>query len=154
MRRLLAVIGTLAWLLVLPTVALAQAGTPAQALTSCGAPNNTPVNGSYYSITAGLSGGMCTVDIGLSYSEITTGTTTLVKSGASTLHSVCINTPVISATVKIYNALTATGTPFTLTLPSTITGQSPFCMPYNVYFNTGITVVTSGATDVTVTFGS
>lgn len=90
---------------------------------------------------------------GTSFSEITTATTTLVKTGASVLHSVCVNTPIASATVKVYNALTAVGTPFTLTIPSTVTGESPFCMKYDVYFGTGITVVTSGLTDVTVVFG-
>lgn len=92
-------------------------------------------------------------EAGTSFNEITTGATTLVKSGATILHSVCVNTPIASATIKIYNAITAAGTPLTLTIPSTVTGESPFCMKYDVYFSTGITVVTSGATDVTVVYG-
>lgn len=42
-----------------PDLALAQSGTPAQALTSCGSPVNSPVNGSYYSLTTDLTGRLC-----------------------------------------------------------------------------------------------
>jgi hypothetical protein len=59
MRRLLAALGALAWLLLAPSMALAQAGTPAQALTTCASPNNSPVNGSYYSLTTNLLSQLC-----------------------------------------------------------------------------------------------
>lgn len=123
-------------------------------LFSGGANQNQVVDivGAAAATTTGV-GTSAVEEAGTAFSEITTATTTLVKSGATILHSVCVNTPIASATIKIYNAITATGTPFTLTIPSTITGESPFCMKYDVYFGTGITVVTSGATDVTVTFG-
>lgn len=42
-----------------PDLALAQSGTPAQALTTCGSPNNSPVNGSYYSLTTDLKSQLC-----------------------------------------------------------------------------------------------
>lgn len=232
----------IAGLIAPPNPALAQAGTPAQALTTCGTPVNSPVNGGYYSLTTDLKGNLCvsgqtgtsaqqvqgtsasgatddgsnpvkmgcvgavnvtppgplngqrgnilcsgngavgisvlngingtgfvtlsngttvngggvqslSVDpTGESWAEITTATSTLVKGGPGYLHNVCVNTPVASATIKAYNAVSATGTPFTITLPSTITGESPFCMIYDVAFPSGIFVVTSGATDVTVTY--
>lgn len=89
---------------------------------------------------------------GTLFSQITTGTSTTVKGSAAILHKVCVNTPVASATIKIYNALSATGTPITITIPSTVTGESPFFIEYDIYMGTGIFVVTSGATDVTVTY--
>lgn len=89
---------------------------------------------------------------GTTFTEITTGTSTTVKGSAGILHQICVNTIVGSATIKAYNALSATGTPITITLPATITGDNPFCLKYDIYFGTGIFVVTSGATDVTVTY--
>lgn len=53
MRRLLGLLAALA-MLQIAAPALAQQGTPAQALTTCGSPNNAPVNGSYYSLTTDL----------------------------------------------------------------------------------------------------
>lgn len=89
---------------------------------------------------------------GTNFSEITTGASTTVKGSAAILHQICVNTIVGAATIKVYNALSATGTPITITLPATITGDNPFCLKYDIYFGTGIFVVTSGATDVTVTY--
>lgn len=85
---------------------------------------------------------------GTPFAEITTGTTTLVKTGAAYLYTVNVNTCVAAATVKIYNALTATGTPITITCGATVAALPT--MTYDAYFGTGITVVTSGATDVTI----
>lgn len=87
---------------------------------------------------------------GASFSEITSATTTAVASGAHILHAVNVNTCVSGATVKVYNATTATGTPITITCGTTTNGLGTFT--YNAAFNTGITVVTSGATDVTVSY--
>lgn len=87
---------------------------------------------------------------GRSFSEITTATDTVVKSGAGTLHAVNVNTCVSGATVKIYNATSAIGTPITITCPANTAGMPTFI--YDAYFGTGITVRTSGATDVTVTY--
>jgi hypothetical protein len=47
-------------LLVAPERSWAQAGTPAQALTTCGSPVNAPVQGSYYSITMNTLSQLCT----------------------------------------------------------------------------------------------
>lgn len=82
--------------------------------------------------------------------NITTGTTTLVKTGAGTLGSILIGTYVASATIKLYDGLTAVNIFSTITLPSTITGDAPTVLPLNVAFGTGLTIVTSGATDITV----
>lgn len=84
MRRLLAALGALTWLLIAPAVALAQAGTPAQALTTCGSPNNSPVNGSYYSLTTSLASRLC-VDSSGSVQPAPAGATSTDASGTVTL---------------------------------------------------------------------
>lgn len=89
---------------------------------------------------------------GTLFSQITTATSTTVKGSAGILHRVSINTPIGGATIKIYNAASATGTPITITCPATITGESPFYLDYDIYMSAGIFVVTSGLTDVTVTY--
>lgn len=103
-------------------------------------------------LTASGTGVTAVEEDGTTFTEITTGTSTTVKGSAGVLHQICVNTIVGSATIKAYNALSATGTPITITLPATITGDNPFCLKYDIYFGTGIFVVTSGATDVTVTY--
>lgn len=85
---------------------------------------------------------------GSTFVEITTATSTTVKGSAGTLHKVIVNTGVAAATIKIYNALSATGTPFTITC----SGTAPFEITYDTWMSTGIFVVTSGATDVTITY--
>lgn len=94
-----------------------------------------------------------------SFVYITTATTTTVKSTSGTLHRVVVNTPVASATIKVFNLAGAscTGTPSTnavavITIPSTITSESPFFQEYNYTMSNGICVLTSGATDLDVVF--
>lgn len=90
---------------------------------------------------------------GASWANITTGATTVVKSGAGTLHKIIINTPVASATLTLYNNTSAAGNKIgTITLPSTITGETPISLEYDLYFSLGLTIVTSGATDLTVVY--
>lgn len=85
--------------------------------------------------------------------HITTATTTLVKTGPGTLRRVCVNTQVASGTVTIDDALSATTPTYgVITSPSTITGVTPFCQPYDISFFTGLTIVTTGAQDVTVEY--
>jgi hypothetical protein len=87
------------------------------------------------------------------YQNITTATTTTVKSGNGTLHAIVVNTNVASATIKIYDNTAASGTVIgTITLPSTITGADPFEILYDAAFSLGLTIVTSGATDLTVLY--
>lgn len=100
----------------------------------------------------GVTGATAVEENGVLFNEITTATSTTVKGSAGFLHRICVNTQVASATIKAYNNTSATGTALTITLPSTITSVNPFCMDYDVFFNLGIFVVTSAATDVTVTY--
>ena len=109
---------------------------------------NTPVN-----CTKPNSDGTVNVSDSRSYKNITTGATTTVKSGLGALHSIIVNTFVASATITVYDNTAASGTKIaTITLPSTITSDAPVTINYDIGFATGLTIVTSGATDITVSY--
>lgn len=83
------------------------------------------------------------VSFGFTPVEITTKTTTLVKSGPGMIGSVTINTLGSADTITVYDALTATGTP-TATITAPLTVGLKFCEGY--LFSVGCTVVTGGTT--------
>ena len=86
-----------------------------------------------------------------SYANITSQTTTLVKSGAGFLHSITFNKPVATGTVKIDDAVTDT-TPVigTVTTPA---NPLPITLVYDVAFTTGLTIVTGTADqDITISY--
>lgn len=86
-----------------------------------------------------------------SYKNITTQTTTLVKSGAGFLHAITFNMPTTTATVKIEDALTDT-TPLIGTIAAPATSV-PFTLIYDIEFTTGLTIVTATANqDITVSY--
>ena len=83
--------------------------------------------------------------------NITTNTTTIVKTGSGLLHSVTINTKGSSSnTIKLYDGLTAGGTLFA-TIDST--ANVGFLL-FNAQFSQGLTVVTGtgSAGDITINF--
>lgn len=86
-----------------------------------------------------------------SFTNITTATTTVVKSGAGSLHSVTINSlGTIASTVTIYDNTAGSGSKIgtidSLTLKGTFT--------YDVAFATGLTIVSTGtvAPDISVSW--
>lgn len=85
------------------------------------------------------------------YLNITSAATTVVKSGGGTLWSITLNKPVASSTITIYDNTAGSGTKIG-TITNT-TDVKPYDVPYGVRFETGLTIVTSGADDVTVVFG-
>lgn len=90
---------------------------------------------------------------GAATAHITTATTTTVKSGAGIAHEILIGTPVASATITVYDSLTASGTILAvITLPSVITAFGPVAVMRDRAFATGLTIVTSGATDLSVSY--
>jgi hypothetical protein len=98
-------------------------------------------------------GTLAVEEAGRLYNNITSATTVTVKSGKGFLHTLTLNSYVASATVTIYDNAAGSGTKIaTITLPSTITGLAPQTITYDLAFTTGLTVVTSGATDITVTY--
>lgn len=86
-----------------------------------------------------------------SYNNIITNTTTVVKSGSGRLHTLTINKPV-AGTITIYDNTEASGTKIgTITLPATVL-QDCITLTYDVGFSTGLTIVTSAAVDLTVSY--
>lgn len=138
------------------TDTLTTSGSAVLTVNSFGRLFNGSTASRQYQITAldgtGL-GVAATEAAGSSFVNITTATTTTVKSGTGIFHSLCINTPLASETVTIYNSLTATGTKIgTVTIPATITGENPSCQTFNVFFSLGLTFVTSSTADLTVVY--
>lgn len=87
------------------------------------------------------------------YANMTAATTTTIKAGAGFLHLISINTPVASATVTLFDNTAGSGNKIgTITLGSVITGDQPDSVIYDVSFSTGLCVVASGATDLTISY--
>jgi len=79
--------------------------------------------------------------------NITSATTTTVKSGAGYLFSITVNTTA-AGTITIYDNTTNSGTKIG-TLKASVGEQTFF---YCCSFTTGLTVVTAAASDITVTY--
>lgn len=87
---------------------------------------------------------------GYNYTNITSATTTLVKTGAGILHAIVVNTGVASATIELDDALShITPKIGTITCQASTVGN-PVTATYDIQFNTGLSITTSGATDITV----
>ena len=90
---------------------------------------------------------------GVIYQNITTATTTTVKSTPGYIHTITINTQVASATITIYDNTAASGNKIgIITLPSAVTTSEPVTVTYDANFLVGLTIVTSGATDISVSY--
>ena len=90
---------------------------------------------------------------GYSMSNITTATTTTVKSGAGTLHGINVNTlGTIASTAVVYDNTAASGTK--IATIDTLTAGNVGWNQYDVAFATGLTIVTTGtsAPDITVSY--
>ncbi len=89
-----------------------------------------------------------TVPAGYTYAHITTDATTVVKSGAGVLHTICVNTLAATSTITIDDATSAT----TPTI-GVIGGGTAACYTYDVAFSVGLTIVTAtAAPDITVAY--
>lgn len=88
-----------------------------------------------------------------SFVNIPTATTTAVKASAGVLHAIIINKAVASGIITIYDSLAASGTKIgTITFPATLLNDAPYSLLYDLAFATGLTIVTSAATDLTVVY--
>lgn len=81
----------------------------------------------------------------LNYTNISTGTTTVVKSGRGVLARIVVNTTAAGA-ITIYDNTSAAGTKIA-TLPSSAVVRA---YEYGCKFGTGLTIVTAAASDITV----
>ncbi len=84
---------------------------------------------------------------GLSFSNITTATTTTVKSGSGLLHTLSINSTA-AGTITIYDNTAASGTKIA-TIKASVVEQTYI---YDIAFTTGLTIVTGAASDITVSY--
>lgn len=91
---------------------------------------------------------------GRSYFHVAaSGTSAAIKSGKGNLHTMTVNTCVGSATITLDDALTATTPTMAIfTCPSVITSFVPVTLTYDIAFGTGLTMVMSGNTDVTLSY--
>lgn len=88
-----------------------------------------------------------------SYLNITTATTTVVKSGVGFFHLIVINKHVATGVITIYDNTAASGTKIaTITTGAAILSDPPLDAVYDVSFTTGLTIVTSQAEDITVSY--
>jgi hypothetical protein len=84
------------------------------------------------------------------YTNITTATTTTVKSGSGTLVRIVNNKKVASGVITIYDNTAGSGTKIgTITSPATLLDNHQV-YDFQVGFQTGLTIVTSQAEDLTV----
>jgi hypothetical protein len=87
---------------------------------------------------------------GNAFSNVSTATTTTVKTGAGVLDRLVINKAGTGTTIVIYDNTAASGTKI-----ATLTSTAQTTLHYNIRFTTGLTIVTdagSGAADVTVSY--
>lgn len=85
--------------------------------------------------------------------NITSATTTTVLSGAGLFHSIVINKAVATGVITIYDNTAASGTVIgTITFGAALLSDPPIFTLYNRQVSTGITIVTSTATDITVMY--
>lgn len=100
--------------------------------------------------TFGSSDGVAAVEqAGSPFAYISGAATTQVKSGAGILHAIIVNTSVAAATISVID--NTSGSTVNIAL-ITLTAIEPHCLIYNLSFATGLRIITSGATDITVIY--
>lgn len=90
---------------------------------------------------------------GYSYGRMSTATTTTFKSGAGFFHTLNVNRAIATGTITIYDNTVASGTIIALiTFGAAVLSDPPLLALYDVAFTTGLTIITSAATDLTVSY--
>jgi hypothetical protein len=86
------------------------------------------------------------------YANIVGAATTTVKAGNGALLGIVVNAAAVSGSITIFDSLTGSGTKVgTITFPATLLANQEE-LQYRVQFNTGLTIVTVGAVDITVCY--
>jgi len=81
------------------------------------------------------------------FTNIATATTTVVKSGSGHLHSIVLGTTAAGA-ITVYDNTAGSGTKIGILKASIVEGT----YIYDCQFSTGLTIVTAGASDITVNY--
>lgn len=88
------------------------------------------------------------------FTNITTATTTTVKSGSGTLVRLVVNKATTTGTITIYDNTAGSGTKIgTITFGAALLSDPPIVADYGCRFSTGLTIVTTGTNDITVVWG-
>lgn len=129
------------------TPALSSGSVPVVGTVSITGTPTVAVSGT---VPVSIAGTVNVSSVNYTFNNITTNTTTTVKSGAGTLKRITFNTPGTLSQLVIYNNTSASGTK--IGTVNTTLGQQT--LDYDVSFSTGLTIVTTGtlAADVTVVF--
>jgi len=83
----------------------------------------------------------------MAYSHITAAATTTVKTGAGRLNRILVNTTA-AGTITIYDNTAGSGTVIGVMKASIVENSYLFNIPFNI----GLTIVTAGASDLTVVY--
>ena len=84
------------------------------------------------------------------YTNITGQATTTIKSGSGVLHTICVNTAAATETITIYDNTAGSGTKIGT---ATVYASANPCLTYDIYFATGLTIVTATASsDLTISY--
>lgn len=87
------------------------------------------------------------------YKHLAGAASTLIKTGAGTLHGVVLNTPAVSGSLTLYDGTSAAGAVIAIiTLPATLAGEGPAAALYDVAFTTGLFAVVAAALDITLSY--
>lgn len=81
------------------------------------------------------------------YNNISSATTTVVKTGTGMLHGITVNTTAAGA-ITVYDNTAGSGTKIATLKASVAENHYRF----DVAFTTGLTIVTAAASDITVSF--
>lgn len=100
-----------------------------------------------------INNNLLVTELRYNYVNINTATTTVIKTQTGLIHSLVINTPVASAVIKLYDNTSGSGTLMaTITYPATLLSSGPVSIVYDDLFFTGLTIVTTGTPDLTVSY--
>lgn len=86
------------------------------------------------------------------YTNITAAATTVCKAGAGQLFVVNLQNMAAASTITIFDNTAGSGTKIATYTQGAAALVSPVTMFYDLKFNTGLTVVTTGTNDITVSF--
>jgi hypothetical protein len=115
--------------------------------------NNVPITQSTATAGEDLANDVTKVEQRYSGLNISTATTTVVKTGVGMLHSIVVNKHVATGVITIYDNTAASGTKLaTITTGAALLSDPPLDAIYDISFTTGLTIVTSQAEDITVSY--
>ena len=92
--------------------------------------------------------GIKSYNAGNGFTYIAGAATTQVSTGRGVLRAIVFNKPVASSTVKLIDG--TSGTTANIATITNTAAVEPYSLDYNIRFDDGLRIVTSGADDITV----